>query len=220
MKVCAMNVRTALVASLFALSISASLPASAATAEKRAVSDADSESAVSQSAQPDDASIDRMTAHAMNMMPIDRMFKTVIASNQAELESKLDATQYACLMRELSQDALTARKRGEVQSFAKANPDAFASGLKLLDDGAAELVAKAVESSMNGAEPDMTKASGEATIAFVTFAFDEQLADLRAITGFGDLNDPEGSGRATEKMMNALAADLSKTCAIPAEFFE
>lgn len=215
-----MNVRIKLIASLFALSISASSAASAATAEKVAADDADNESSVSRSAPPDDASIDRMTAHAMNMMPIDRMFQSVIASNQAELESKLDATQYACMMRELSHDALTARKRGEIRGFAKANPDAFASGLKLLDDGAAELVAKAVESSMNGAEPDMTKASGEATIAFVTFAFDEQLADLRAITGFGDLNDPDGSGRATEKMMGALAADLSKTCAIPAEFFE
>ncbi|MBP6748154.1 MAG: hypothetical protein KA144_00835 [Xanthomonadaceae bacterium] len=161
-----------------------------------------------------------MTAHAMKMMPIDRMFETVIASNNEELKSELDATQYACMMRELGQDALTARKRGEVQRFAQTNPEAFVSGLKLLDDGAADLVAKTVEAGLSGAEFDMKQADGDAVIAFVTFAFDDQLTDLRTITGFGDLNDPNGASQSTEKMMNALAADLSKTCAIPVEFFE
>lgn len=220
MNVRAMNIRSRLIVSLFALSVSACLSATAATAEKIPASDAQTESTVSQLAQPDAASIDRMTAHAMKMMPIDRMFETVIASYQAELKSELDATQYACMMRELSQDALTARKRGEVQGFAQSNPEAFVSGLKLLDDGAADLVAKTVEAGLSGTEFDMKQADGDAVIAFVTFAFDDQLTDLRTITGFGDLNDPNGASQSTEKMMNALAADLSKTCAIPVEFFE
>ena len=215
-----MNVRIARIALLSALFLPAIVFADATSTETAPEKNVADDSVVSPPAQPDAASIGRMTAHLMKMMPIDRFFEQVIESNRTELKSQLDAAQYACMMRELSQDALTARKRGEVQRFAETHPDAFVSGLKVLDDGAADLIAKTVESSITGVEFDMTKADGDAVIAFVTFAFDEKLADLRTVSGFGDLNAANGSSRSTEAMMNALAADLSKTCAIPAEFFE
>lgn len=215
-----MNVRSALVAAMFACSMSIGPSARAAALEKVAERTSDTAAAVAAPIVPDAASIDRMTAHIMTMMPMDRIFESVLASNQAEMKSELNATQHACVTRELGRDALTARKRAEVERFARAKPEAFVSGLKVLDDGAADLIAMTVEASIAGKEPDMNRAEGAAMIAFVTFAFDDQLADLRVLSGFGDMNDPEGSNGATEAMMDALAADLSKTCEIPIEMLD
>lgn len=215
-----MNVRPALVAALFACAMSICPSARAAAPEQVADRAADAEAAVAAPIVPDAASIDRMTAHIMTMMPMDRIFETVLASNQAEMKSELNATQLACVTRELGRDALTARKRAEVERFARAKPEAFVSGLKVLEDGAAEMIAMTVEASIAGKELDMNQAEGEAMIAFVTFAFDDQLADLRALSGFGGMNDPEGSNGSTEAMMDALAADLSKTCEIPIEMLD
>lgn len=212
-----MNARFALIAALFAFSATASSPARATTADPVAANAPSNETLQTGPAEPDVASIDRMTAHIMKMMPIDRIFETVLASNQAELKSKLDATQYACLMRQLGRDALIARKRAEVERFARAKPEAFASGLKVLDDGAADLIAKTVEANFAGTEMDINRSEGSAVAAFAAFVFDERMADLRNLSGFGDINAEKRSGESTEAAIDALAADVGETCDIPPE---
>lgn len=167
------------------------------------------------------AEIERMTGHLMTMLPIDRIFADALAEHANELKRELKPEQEACLRREVGSDALTARKRAEVLRFAQAHPTEFATGLKVLDDGAAAMIAKIVESTMGGEEYDMDKADPDALVAFMGFAFASEHAELRQLAGYGEFFGPNAGPESTiEPMMDALATEISKSCAIPARFFE
>lgn len=186
-----------------------------------AVSAADEAASAAAAPASNSADIDRMTRHLMTMLPIDRIFAAALVKHGDALKRDLKPDQEACLRREVGPEALNARKRVEVLRFAEAHPTAFSDGLKVLDDGAAVLVAKIVEGTMGGEEYDLEKADPDDIAAFMVFAFDNDHADLRTLAGYGEFFGPDSGPESTiEPMMDALAADISKICAIPPEFFE
>lgn len=164
--------------------------------------------------------VDRMTSHLMAMLPLDRMFTEGMAPYRDELQKKLNAEQFACLQRELGKDAFAVRRRAEVQRFADAKPEAFTAGLKVLDEGAATVAARIVESTMSGVYFGINQADPDAVVALMELAYARKHADLRVLSGFGDVNEPEESPRAIEAMMNAIMADVGKTCELPVETFD
>ena len=152
-----------------------------------------------------DAALDRMTAHLLRMLPMDRIFSQVMGEHREELEKQLDSKKFACLQDEISADAFRSRKRADVLRFAIAKPQAFESGLNVLNDGAAAMIVNIMEASLSGKEYDIGSADPDSMVAFMSFAYASEHADLRELSGFGDFNKPNASGAALEAMMNSLA---------------
>lgn len=163
--------------------------------------------------------IERMTAHLMAMLPMDRIFEQSMEQYREQLEKELKPEQRTCLERELGQEAFFARKRTDVRRFAEEDPQAFAAGLKVLNEGAADLITKIMTATLAGSEYDMNQSPPDAVVAFMGFAYATEHDKLRTLAGFDDFGG-EQKGVALAAMMSGLTEHLGGTCEIPQEFFQ
>lgn len=207
----------------FAFALTAAMPvASAEPAGGKLASAkpaANSPAAAPAAAQVSSEDIERMTAHLMAMLPMDRIFEQSMEQHREQLDKELNPEQRTCLERELGPEAFFARKRVDVRRFAEADPQAFAAGLKVLNDGAAELITKIMTATLAGSEYDMNQSQPDAVVAFMGFAYATEHDALRTLAGFDDFGG-EQKGIALTAMMNRLTEHLGGSCDIPQEFFQ
>ena len=171
--------------------------------------------------------IDRMTGYLVNMLPMHTIFASVLAEDS--LKEELNAKQEACFRKQLTREALVARKRREVEDFAKREPKRFDAGLALLDEGAGEVVTKLGQASFsdaaNGTDSvekiDMASLPPDHLVSFMTFAYASEHRTLRALSGYGEFNEEKEQGPSeVERMLTAMSVEIGAACDIPKSFFD
>jgi hypothetical protein len=171
--------------------------------------------------------IDRMTTYLVNMLPMHTIFASVLAEDS--LKEELNAKQEACFRKQLTREALVARKRREVEAFAKREPKRFDAGLALLDEGAGEVVTKlgqasfadAAEGSDTVDKIDMASLPPDHLVSFMTFAYASEHRELRALSGYGEFNEEKTQGPSeVERMLDAMSVEIGTACDIPKSFFD
>jgi hypothetical protein len=203
----------------FAFALTAAMPAVSAELASGKPAGTQPASTEPVAASTSSEQIERMTAHLMAMLPMDRIFAQSMEQHRDELEKQLNNEQRSCFERELGQDAFFARKRAEVRRFAEEDPQAFAAGLKVLNEGAADLITKIMTATLAGNEYDMNQAQPDTVVAFMGFAYATEHDKLRTLAGFDDFGG-EQKGVALAAMMSKLTEHLGGTCEIPQEFFQ
>lgn len=112
----------------------------------------------------DAALIDRMTEQLIAMMPIDRVLADAEIQRSMFDDSRLDRTQSACVLREMSPQRYRAIRRRDVELYAIRHPQRMAYDVELLESGAGTLMAKlmgealAEEKAKREAKPDAVEA--------------------------------------------------------------
>ena len=171
--------------------------------------------------------IDRMTRYLVDMLPMHTIFQSVLAEDS--LKEELNAKQDACFRKQLTREALVARKRREVEDFAKREPQRFDSGLALLDEGAGDVVTKLGQASFsdaaNGTDNvekfDMASLPPDHLVSFMTFAYASEHRALRALSGYGEFNEEKKQGPSeVERMLEAMSVEIGSACDIPKSFFD
>lgn len=181
------------------------------------------------------ASIDRMTDAMVEFMPMGRIFDLALADNPdwplGEKKGEASAEQLACIRGELSSAGYRRAKREEVAQYIHANPSRIDEELRLLESGAATLMGKLV---MGGAEAARTgvkfdendvlrSATNEQALSLITAISDPRFAQLRKLSGVGDILDPQKSKEEMEKAGQQLGYSMGAqqiikamgTCKVP-----
>jgi hypothetical protein len=115
----------------------------------------------------DAALIDRMTDQLIAMMPIDRVLADVAIQRDMFDDSRLDKTQSACVLREMSPQRYRAIRRRDVELYAIRHPQRMAFDVELLESGAGSIMAKLMsealteEKAKREAKPDAGKAQAD-----------------------------------------------------------
>jgi hypothetical protein len=184
---------------------------------------------------PGDADIDRMTAAVVQAMPFGAVFDILAGENpkwpMQERPDAVTAEQLACLRGELSSDGYRRLRHAEVQQYAAAHPDRFASDLAMLESGSARLFGELVLAGANAehsgakAKPEeiIAAASKEEIESFTRLMSDAEYAVLRKLVGMGEMFDADASAKENEARGEdtggALVVNLMRgaiaTCKIP-----
>jgi hypothetical protein len=115
----------------------------------------------------DAALIDRMTDQLIAMMPIDRVLADVAIQRDMFDDSRLDKTQSACVLREMSPQRYRAIRRRDVELYAIRHPQRMAFDVELLESGAGSIMAKLMsealteEKAKREAKPDAVEAQAD-----------------------------------------------------------
>jgi hypothetical protein len=115
----------------------------------------------------DAALIDRMTDQLIAMMPIDRVLADVAIQRGMFDDSRLDKTQSACVLREMSPQRYRAIRRRDVELYAIRHPQRMAFDVELLESGAGSIMAKLMsealteEKAKREAKPDAGEAQAD-----------------------------------------------------------
>lgn len=182
-----------------------------------------------------DDKVDRLTDSLVEMLPMGKIFDRASAENPAwPMQEKPDAVtpeQLACVRQALSTPGYRRAKRVEVEDYAKAHPSRVEDELRLLESGASALMGKLV---MGGAESTWSNkpfdqnevlkaATSEQVLAFMTFISDPNYAELRKLSGMGDVLSPQKSRAENEQSGEQLGFSLGAqqmlkamgTCKVP-----
>lgn len=177
----------------------------------------------------------RMTDALVKMLPMGEIFEDAAAKNpkwpMQDKPGALTQEQLACVRGELSADGFRRSRLADVQAYAKANPSRMDAEIGLLESGAAELFGKIISAGASraggGAEVTPDAILGASTsaqvLSFVTFVSDPNYADLRKLSGFGDVLNITKSAAENEKSGYQLGASLAAqqmikamgTCKVP-----
>lgn len=181
----------------------------------------------------DDATVDRLTDAMVRMLPVGAIIDEVAAKDPAwpvgEKSDKVDATQIACLRKELSSEGYRRFMRGESLAYATRNEATLDEDVKLAE-AAAPILGGIVAASIGGKDVDskaeLAKLSADEMLAFLSFAYDPKYAGLRQLSGYGEFpNDraeqkDQKDQKAMQMMMIKMTLRAMGTCDVsPAHIF-
>lgn len=130
--------------------------------------------------------------------------------------SAVSAEQLACLRREMSSTGYRRAKLEDARQFVAAHPDSVEQDISLLDSGAALVAGKFISAGIAGGEsgtPVDTKAvmrtvTAQQASSFMTFMLEPKYAELRDLTGLGDMFDMSKSATENRRMGEQKGASI------------
>lgn len=178
----------------------------------------------------DDAIVDRLTDAMVRMLPVGAIMDEVAAKDPVwplgEKSGKVDASQLACLRKELSSAGYRRFMRGESLAYATRNEATLDGDVKLAE-AAAPILGGIVAASMGGKDVDskaeLAKLSADEMLAFLSFAYAPEHAGLRQLSGYGEFPNDRGAekdSKAMKMMMIKMTLRAMGTCDVsPAHIF-
>src|SRR5690606_29413690 len=104
--------------------------------------------AFAQPAPVGEAYVDRMTDAMVQLLPLGQVFEMFASQDESwPMQARPDAVtpeQLACLRTELSRDGFRRAKRRQVAEYASTHPERMQDEVRLLEDGAAEVLGRLV----------------------------------------------------------------------------
>lgn len=182
-----------------------------------------------------DAVLKRLGDLVAETIPLGRIFESLAEQDPkwpvSDRPQAVTPAQLACLRGELSVAGYRRAKEDEVRQYAAANPTRIASDVKLLEGGAAAVMARLV---MAGAESERTgvKMSEQEVLramtptelgSFMTFMTLQEHAGLRELSGIGNTLDVGKSREENERNGQERGGNLAMqwmlramgTCSVP-----
>lgn len=145
-------------------------------------------------ASPDRTAVDRLVDAIVTMMPAGAIMENFAGKDPAwpmgSRARSVDASQLACIRKELSVDGYRRFVESEVQAYADRHEATLESDA-VLAEAVAPIFGDIMMAKMQGREFDrdaqMAKLSAKQMLDFMTFAYDPKYADLRLLSGYGDI---------------------------------
>lgn len=179
--------------------------------------------------------VERLGELVSETMPLGRIFESLAKDDPSwpvsEKPEAVTPAQLACLRGELGVAGYRRAKVEEVRLYAAANPSRIASDVKLLESGAAAVMARLV---MAGAESERTgtqvseqqvlsASTPEQLASFMTFMSLEEHAGLRELAGIGEAVNVRKSREENERSGEERGGNLAMqwmlramgTCKVP-----
>lgn len=190
---------------------------------------------LAQTAPADEAHVDRMTDSMVQLLPLGQVFEMFASQDPSwPMQARPDAVtpeQLSCLRTELSQEGFRRAKRRQVAEYAAAHPERMQDEVRLLEEGAAEVLGRLVNAGVNdmatGQAPDVDAVIKGATeqqmVAATRFVEDPALAPLRELSGIGEVFNtdlpPSEQAAAGERLGANVARQFmlaaTRTCQVP-----
>lgn len=190
---------------------------------------------LAQTAPADEAHVDRMTDSMVQLLPLGQVFEMFASQDPSwPMQARPDAVtpeQLSCLRTELSQEGFRRAKRRQVAEYAAAHPERMPDEVRLLEEGAAEVLGRLVNAGVNdmatGQAPDVDAVIKGATeqqmVAATRFVEDPALAPLRELSGIGEVFNtdlpPSEQAAAGERLGANVARQFmlaaTRTCQVP-----
>lgn len=194
---------------------------------------------LAQTAPADEAHVDRMTDSMVQLLPLGQVFEMFASQDPSwPMQARPDAVtpgQLSCLRTELSREGFRRAKRRQVAEYAAAHPERMQDEVRLLEEGAAEVLGRLVNAGVNdmatGQAPDVDaviKGATEQQMAAATrFVEDPALAPLRELSGIGEVFNtnlpPDEQAAAGERLGANVARRFmlaaTRTCQVPPEAY-
>lgn len=178
----------------------------------------------------DAAIVDRLTDAMVRMLPVGAIMDEVATKDPAwpvgEKSGKVDASQLACLRKELSSEGYRRFMRGESLAYATRNEATLDEEVKLAE-AAAPILGSIVAASIGGkavdSKAELAKLSADQMLAFLSFAYEPKYAGLRQLSGYGEFPG-EGAEQKDQKAMQMVMIKMTLramgTCDVsPAHIF-